>query len=96
MSVFVIVIILFLLIQDAKFGYGGKKKWLKSNTAESAADMSQFRSSKHSKGPAPPKRFGGQGAKGSKRFGGLAMGSKSKPKVKRLGKSRRQKMKLKR
>jgi hypothetical protein len=84
----------FLLVQDAKFGYGGKKKWLKSNTAESAADMSQFRSSKHSKGPAPPKRFGGQGAKGSKRFGGL--GSKSQPKVKRLGKSRRQKMKLKR
>ena len=83
---------LFCCVQDAKFGYGGKKKWLKSNTAESSADMSQFRSSKHSKGP---KRFGGQGAKGNgKRFGGL--GSKSKPKVKRLGKSRRQKMKLKR
>ena len=82
---------LLLLVQDAKFGYGGKKKWLKSNTAESSADMSQFRSSKHSKAS---KRFGGQGAKGSRRFGGL--GSKNKPKVKRLGKSRRQKMKLKR
>lgn len=83
-----------MLVQDAKFGYGGKKKWQKSNTAESSADMSQFRSSKHSKGPTSSKRFGGQGTKGSKRFGGLA--SKGKAKVKRLGKSRRQKMKLKR
>ena len=68
--------------QDAKFGYGGKKRWQKSNTAESSADMSEFSSLKHSKAPrSTVKRLGGRGGKG---------------KAKRLGKSRRQKMKLKR
>lgn len=68
--------------QDTKFGYGGRKRWRKSNTAESSADMSQFSSHKHSKAPvSSAKKLGGRGGKG---------------KVKRLGKSRRQKMKLKR
>lgn len=68
-------------VKDSRFGYGGKKRWLKSNTAESSADMTQFSARKHSKAPPTLKRSGGRG---------------SKVKVKRLGKNRRQKMKLKR
>eukprot|EP00118_Oscarella_pearsei_P005389 m.24757 g.24757 ORF g.24757 m.24757 type:complete len:301 (+) comp28675_c0_seq2:19-921(+) len=34
--------------KDGKFGFGGKKRGGKRNTAESTADMSSFKSSKHS------------------------------------------------
>jgi len=61
-------------MKNKKFGFGGKKRWAKSNTAGSSADMSSFSSAKHSQ----PKR------------------SSAVKKAKRLGKARRQKMKLKR
>jgi rRNA-processing protein EBP2 len=34
--------------KDAKFGFGGKKRGLKKNSAMSSADMSSFKSFKHS------------------------------------------------
>lgn len=36
-------------MKDQKYGYGGKKRWAKSNTAESSADMKSFNSAVHSK-----------------------------------------------
>ncbi|CAB3987014.1 probable rRNA-processing EBP2 [Paramuricea clavata] len=59
--------------KDSKYGFGGKKREKKRNTAESVADVSTFSSAKHSKAPR----------------------TKTKTKAKRLGKSRRQKMKTK-
>lgn len=35
--------------KEEKFGFGGKKRGLKRNTAESSADFSQFSARKHSK-----------------------------------------------
>lgn len=37
--------------KDSKYGFGGKKRAQKRNTSESAADVSTFRSAKHSKTP---------------------------------------------
>lgn len=69
--------VLHLFLQNMKFGFGGKKRWRKSNTAESSADMAK----KVRKTPAG--RAGGKAAPVMKR----------KVKPKRLGKSRRQHMK---
>jgi rRNA-processing protein EBP2 len=49
--------------KDAKFGFGGKKRFSKSGDAESSADMRGF-SSARMKG-----RGGGGGGRGSKRLG---------------------------
>ena len=35
--------------KDKKFGHGGKKRGMKSNTKDSASDVSSFNSRKHSK-----------------------------------------------
>ena len=98
-------------MQDKKFGFGGKKRWLKRNTAESSADMSAFNPAKHSRKTAGPGGGGGgrgrgrAGARGgNKGGGGGKRGGKGdrgraaggkKGKTIRLGKSRRQKMKPK-
>ena len=37
--------------QDSKFGFGGVKKGMKRNTAQSFSDVSSFNSAKHSKAP---------------------------------------------
>ena len=85
-----------LLYQDKKFGFGGKKRWLKSNTAESSADMSSFNAAKHSRRTEKPGTGRGRGRGGNtgRGGGGRNKGTKGKKSV-RLGKSRRQKMKLK-
>ena len=75
-------------MQDKKFGFGGKKRWAKSNTAKSSADMTTFSSVKHSKTPARKPGGGGGAVRGKRK--------KVPAKPKRLGKSRRQRMKLKR
>ncbi|XP_065835059.1 probable rRNA-processing protein EBP2 [Oscarella lobularis] len=66
--------------KDLKFGFGGKKRGVKRNTADSAADMSTFSSTKHSM----PSR---------KARKGIPM--KGKKPLKRLGKSRRHKQRKK-
>lgn len=70
-------------LKDAKFGRGGRKKWRKSNTASSSADMAGFSSVKDK--PAGPVGRRQTGA-----------GRKSAKKPVRLGKSRRQEMRMKR
>lgn len=85
------------IMQDKKFGFGGKKKWKKSNTAESSADMSAFNPAKHSRKTGPPgkrtKARAGGGGRGKGRRG--KQGEEKKGKTIRLGKSRRQKNKMK-
>ena len=39
------------LRQDSKFGFGGMKKGMKRNTAQSFSDVTSFNSAKHSKAP---------------------------------------------
>lgn len=64
-------------MRDKKFGFGGKKRGSKLNTRESAADVSEFEQ------PGKPNR----GGKGRKVMKGKPKGNK------RLGKSRRAKVK---
>lgn len=67
--------------RDAKFGFGGKKRFAKSGTAESTADARDFPSARRMKAG------GGRGGRGG---GGAARGGGG-GKTKRLGKSRRAK-----
>lgn len=73
------------LKKDSKFGFGGKKRHAKSNDAESAGDLSGFRSSVNGN------RRGGKAGRGGGRggFGGVGRGGRG-GKAPRLGKSRRQ------
>lgn len=52
--------------RDQKFGHGGKKRFAKSNTAESTYDMAGFNNSKPSRGG----RGGARGGRGGSRGGG--------------------------
>ncbi|KAJ2771618.1 RRNA processing protein [Coemansia nantahalensis] len=49
-------------LKNEKFGFGGKKRGMKNNTAESASDLSGF-SAKHNKST----KFGGGGGGGKKK-----------------------------
>lgn len=68
-------------MRDKKFGFGGKKRGLKKNTRDSAADVSEYEQT------GKPNK-----AKG-KKFNNKAHKSNPKAKGKRLGKSRRAKVK---
>ncbi|CAH1156214.1 unnamed protein product [Phaedon cochleariae] len=65
-------------VKDKKFGFGGKKKGMKLNTRDSAADISEFRS------PGKPSKKFGKGNMGKNKHGS----NKSRP-----GKNRRVKIK---
>ena len=45
-----------LTLQNAKFGFGGKKRGMKRNTSASSADMSAFRPSLHSQSSSAKRR----------------------------------------
>ena len=62
---FVVVVIVFLAVtldvhavsvQNAKFGFGGKKRCVKRNTSASSADMSAFKPSLHSQSSSAKRR----------------------------------------
>lgn len=72
-----------IISQDKKFGFGGKKRGLKSNSAMSSADMRDFSSVRHSRSTAAHKRQGKKGHDSS---------SRQRKKHQRPGKARRQKM----
>ena len=85
-------------LQDKKFGFGGKKRWSKSNTAESSADMSAFNPGKHSRKTGQVMGGKGKGNSGAQGRGRGRRGKQDagkKGKTVRLGKSRRQKNKMK-
>lgn len=44
--------------KDSKYGFGGKKKKMKMNSSKSSSDMSEFKSSVHSKGPKSKNKMG--------------------------------------
>jgi rRNA-processing protein EBP2 len=67
--------------RDSKFGFGGKKRHMKSNTRESTDDF-DFQASKNKQ--APSSKF--------QRKQGPKQGKKGKKEVKRPGKSKRQSM----
>lgn len=71
-----------VISQDKKFGFGGKKRGLKNNSATSSADMRDFNSVRHSRSVAAHKK----GKKGSD------SNSRQRKKNQRPGKARRQKM----
>ncbi|PWN47025.1 Ebp2-domain-containing protein [Violaceomyces palustris] len=66
-------------VRDEKYGFGGKKRRAKSNTAESTNDFGGFGGA----------RGGGAGGRGGKRKGGSTRGGKGGGSSKRPGKSAR-------
>ena len=70
--------------KDKKFGFGGKKKGLKSNTRSSANDISDYKPGKKGRGAGKGNSNSSGGAKGGR---GQNMGTKLK--AKRMGKNRR-------
>ena len=63
--VFVVVVVVVVVLvfdaryscsQNAKFGFGGKKRGVKRNTSASSADMSAFRPSTHSQSSSAKRR----------------------------------------
>jgi len=70
--------------KDAKFGFGGKKRFSKSGDAMSAGDLSGF-SARRMKG-----RPGAAGGRGGGGAGGRGGGGASRGKTARPGKNRRQ------
>lgn len=79
-------------MKDKKFGFGGKKRGLKANTKESAADISEYKKPKRDGKFAGGKPgVGGKGAKGARgKRGGSANGASKRP-----GKNRRAQSKSK-
>ena len=76
--------------KNSKFGFGGKKRGMKKNTKDSAADVSDYRKpGKPGRGGKPG--IGGKGGKGGKFNKGPNNNMKSRP-----GKNRRVQMKAKR
>ena len=54
--VVVVVVVVVLCLQNAKFGFGGKKRGVKRNTSASSADMSAFKPSLHSQSSSAKRR----------------------------------------
>ena len=77
--------------KDSKFGFGGKKRFVKSNDAKSAGDLSGF-SAKRMKSGGSGDRDGPRGGAG----GGAGGAKKKFVKATRPGKGRRQSMASKR